>query len=30
MCMLLGTWWVADAGEAPVAQDLYNFQVLGD
>lgn len=29
MCMLLGTWWVANDGEAPEPQDLYNFDVLG-
>lgn len=26
MCMLLGTWWVANPGEEPDAQDLYKFE----
>lgn len=30
MCMLLGTWWVANPDEAPEPQDLYNFNILGD
>lgn len=26
MCMLLGTWWVANPDEQPQAQDLYKFE----
>jgi hypothetical protein len=30
MCMLLGTWWVANDGEVPKTQDLVNTLVLGN
>ncbi len=30
MCMLLGTWWVADPEEAPQVQDKYKFTPTGE
>lgn len=30
MCMLLGTWWVANPDEEPMAQDLYKFTPTGN